>query len=41
VQIVDVDRFFNRPETELIGRAVNLSPFDAAAGQPDGEPVAV
>ena len=37
VEIVDVNRILGDPEAELVGRAVRVSFFDAAAGHPDAE----
>src|SRR5947209_1159926 len=41
VQIVDVHASLRGGETELVGGAVNVASLDAAAGEPNGEPVIV
>jgi hypothetical protein len=41
VQVVDVDRFLDGLEAELVGGAMDRSPLHAAAGQPGGEAVVV
>ena len=37
VEVVDVDRVLDGLEAELVGGAVDVPAFDAAAGQPDRE----
>src|SRR5436190_1580759 len=37
MQIVNMHGIFGGPETEFVGRAVGLAPFDAAAGEPASE----
>ena len=41
VQVVDVDAVFDGFEAELVGRAVDVSAADAAAGHPHREAVVV
>ena len=41
VQIVNVNRVFNRLETKIVGGAVDVSAFNAAAGHPHGKAVMV
>ena len=41
VKIVNMDRIFDRFETEFVGRAVNVATFDAGAGHPRRESVVV
>ena len=37
VQIVDMDTFLDGAVAELVGGAVDVAPFDAAAGEEHGE----
>ena len=41
MQIVNMHAVFDGFEAELVGRAMNVSAFDAAAGQPGGEAVMI
>ena len=41
VQVMDVDLILLRPETELVGRSVDVAALCAAAGQPHGEAVRI
>jgi len=41
VQVVDVDRFLDGLEAELVGGAMNVAALHAAACQPGGEAVVV
>ena len=41
VQVVDVDRIFHRPKAELVGLAIDLPRFEAAAGKPHREGIDV
>src|ERR1051326_9119355 len=41
MKVVDVDWVLNSAIAELVGRAVDVSAFDAAARQPDGEAVVI
>ncbi len=41
VQVVHVDRVFDRGKAELIGGAVDMARTDTAPGHPDGEAVVV
>jgi len=41
MEIMDVDRIFDRLESKIIGRAVNISATDAATRQPHRETVMI
>src|SRR5258706_12885369 len=41
VQIVDMNRVFHGSETEFVRRSVNVTAFDTAGGEPDGEAIMV